>query len=71
MTAGLYWLPAERSHSPRPASCGSATISIGWLTEHPQVYGVVLPLVFDIDRARDIEAAELAGLGREREDFRA
>ena len=45
---------------------------LGWLVaEGRPVYGVVLPRVFDIDRARDIAAAELAGLGRERGDFRA
>ena len=40
---------------------------LGWLVAEPEpVYGIVLPRVFDIDRARDIVAAELAGLGRER-----
>jgi NDP-sugar pyrophosphorylase family protein len=34
-----------------------------WLVdERRPVYGVVLPLVFDIDRAHDVEAAERAGL---------
>jgi NDP-sugar pyrophosphorylase family protein len=34
-----------------------------WLVdERRPVYGVVLPLVFDIDRAHDVEAAEQAGL---------
>ena len=68
VTAGLYWLPAERP--PQPAT-GFMRLRdyLGWLVaEHPPVYGVDLPRVFDIDRARDIEAAELAGLGRERWD---
>jgi NDP-sugar pyrophosphorylase family protein len=71
VTAGLYWLPAER---PPPPAIGFARLRdyLGWLVaKHPPVYGVVLPRVFDIDRARDIEAAELAGLGRERGDFGA
>ena len=39
-----------------------------WLVDERRlVYGVVLPLVFDIDRAHDVEAAEQAGLGRWRE----
>ena len=34
-----------------------------WLVDEGRpVYGVVLPLVFDIDRAHDVEAAEQAGL---------
>ena len=34
-----------------------------WLVDEGRpVYGVVLPLVFDIDRAQDVEAAEQAGL---------
>ena len=36
-----------------------------WLVdERRPVYGVVLPLVFDIDRAHDVEAAEQAGFRR-------
>jgi NDP-sugar pyrophosphorylase family protein len=36
-----------------------------WLVDEGRpVYGVVLPLVFDIDRAHDVEAAEHAGLRR-------
>jgi hypothetical protein len=35
------------------------------------VYGVVLPLVFDIDRAHDVEAAEQAGFHRSPENARA
>jgi NDP-sugar pyrophosphorylase family protein len=42
-----------------------------WLVDDGRpVYGVVLPLVFDIDRAHDVEAAEQAGL-RWRENVRA
>ncbi len=71
VTAGLYRLPTER---PQPPAAGFMRLRdyLGWLVaEHPPVYGVVLPRVFDIDRARDIEAAELAGLGRERGNFGA
>ena len=65
VTAGLYWLPAQR---PAKSTTGFARLRdyLGWLVaEHRPVYGIVLPRVFDIDRARDIVAAELAGLGRE------
>ena len=65
VTAGLYWLPAQRPAEP---ATGFARLRdyLGWLVaEHQPVYGIVLPRVFDIDRARDIVAAELAGLGHE------
>jgi len=71
VTAGLYWLPARRlleaaTDFPRLRDY------LGWLVAegHP-VYGVALPRVFDIDRASDIVAAELAGLGREHGNFGA
>jgi len=65
VTAGLYRLPARR---PADSMTGFTRLRdyLGWLVaEHQPVYGIVLPRVFDIDRARDIVAAELAGLGRE------
>ena len=65
VTAGLYWLPAQRPAEP---ATGFERLRdyLGWLVaEHQPVYGIVLPRVFDIDRARDIVAAELAGLGHE------
>ena len=68
VTAGLYWLPAHRA---RGAATGFARLRdyLKWLVdERRQVYGVVLPLVFDIDRARDVEAAELAGFRRQHEN---
>ncbi len=64
VTAGLYWVPAE------PAAAPSADFSrlrdyLKWLVDSgAPVYGVVVPLVFDIDRAHDVEAAESAGLDR-------
>jgi NDP-sugar pyrophosphorylase family protein len=61
VTAGLYWLPALR---PPDSKVPFARLRdyLGWLVaEHQPVYGIVLPRVFDIDRARDIAAAELAG----------
>jgi NDP-sugar pyrophosphorylase family protein len=57
VTAGLYWLPGQ---PPEPPD-GFARLRdyLGWLVEnHPPVRGIVLPRVFDIDRARDIAAAE-------------
>lgn len=66
VTAGLYWLPVQRPAQPTTAFARLRDY-LGWLVaEHQPVYGVVLPRVFDIDRARDIVAAEMAGLGRER-----
>src|SRR5271163_2009783 len=67
VTAGLYWLPAHKIAEP---TNGFARLRdyLKWLVDERQrVYGVVLPLVFDIDRARDVEAAELAGLHRKHE----
>lgn len=68
VTAGLYWLPAHESAKP---AAGFARLRdyLKWLVEGRRpVYGVVLPLVFDIDRAHDIEAAELAGFHGQREN---
>jgi NDP-sugar pyrophosphorylase family protein len=66
VTAGLYRLPE------RPADSATAFARLrdylGWLVADNQpVYGVILPCVFDIDRARDITAAEEAGICRQRE----
>jgi NDP-sugar pyrophosphorylase family protein len=66
VTAGLYGLPTQRPAEP---TTGFARLRdyLGWLVaEHPPVYGIVLSRVFDIDRARDIAAAEAADYGRER-----
>ena len=69
------WRRSRRAMS-RPASTGfrrtearsrSARFDrlrdyLKWLVDEGRpVYGVVLPLVFDIDRAHDVEAAEQAG----------
>jgi hypothetical protein len=69
VTAGLYRLPAQR---PAPPTTGFARLRdyLGWLVaEHLPVYGIVLPCVFDIDRARDVAAAEAADYGRERSNW--
>ena len=65
VTAGLYLAAsAERSQPPAAVSARLRDY-LGWLVaSSAPVYGVVLPRVFDIDRARDIEAAESAGLDR-------
>jgi NDP-sugar pyrophosphorylase family protein len=63
VTAGLYWLPVQR---PAPATTRFARLRdyLGWLVaERQPVCGIVLPCVFDIDRARDVAAAEAAGFG--------
>ena len=62
VTAGLYWLPAHRGAEPK-VRFDRLRDYLKWLVEEGRpVYGVILPLVFDIDRARDVEAAEQAGL---------
>jgi NDP-sugar pyrophosphorylase family protein len=62
VTAGLYWLPANRGAEPT-ARFDRLRDYLKWLVDQGRpVYGVVLPLVFDIDRAHDVEAAEQAGL---------
>jgi NDP-sugar pyrophosphorylase family protein len=66
VTAGLYWLPAQRPAEPT-ASFARLRDYLGWLVaEHPPMRGIVLPCVFDIDRARDVAAAEAAEFGLER-----
>ena len=58
VTAGLYWLPAQRPPAPA-TSFPRLREYLGWLVaEHPPVHGIVLRRVFDIDRASDIAAAE-------------
>jgi NDP-sugar pyrophosphorylase family protein len=62
VTAGLYWLPADRGVEPT-VRFDRLRDYLKWLVDDGRpVYGVVLPLVFDIDRAHDVEAAEQAGL---------
>ena len=62
VTAGLYWLPAHRGAEPK-MRFDRLRDYLKWLVDDGRpVYGVVLPLVFDIDRAHDVEAAEQAGL---------
>ena len=64
VTAGLYWLSAQPPPEPT-ISFARLRDYLGWLVaEHQPVYGIVLPRVFDIDRARDIAAAE-AEFGRD------
>ncbi len=62
VTAGLYWLPARRL--PEPANAFARLRDyLGWLVAESQpVHGIVLPRVFDIDRARDIAAVEATGI---------
>jgi NDP-sugar pyrophosphorylase family protein len=67
VTAGLYWLPAKRPAAPA-ADFARLRDYLGALVAAGQpVYGVVLPCVFDIDRARDVAAAESAVSGLQRE----
>ncbi|MGE5146129.1 MAG: nucleotidyltransferase family protein [Candidatus Eiseniibacteriota bacterium] len=60
VTAGLYVLPGRRAAG-SPTGFERLREYLGWLVDAGQkVYGVVLPRVFDIDRAADIAAAERA-----------
>jgi len=62
VTAGLYWLPANPGAAP-VVRFDRLRDYLKWLVDEGRpVYGAVLPLVFDIDRAHDVEAAERAGL---------
>ena len=62
VTAGLYWLPAQGAPEPVTAFARLRDY-LGWLVaQHQRVHGIVMPRVFDIDRARDIAAAEAAGM---------
>lgn len=71
VTAGLYWLQAQTMPEPTERF-DRLRDYLKWLVdERRPVYGVVLPLVFDIDRANDVQAAEQAGLSRWRENVRA
>jgi len=66
VTAGLYWLPAQRPAEPA-TTFARLRDYLAWLVaQHPPVCGIVLSRVFDIDRARDIAAAEAAESARER-----
>jgi NDP-sugar pyrophosphorylase family protein len=67
VTAGLYWLPAKRPAVPA-ADFARLRDYLGALVAGEQpVYGIALPCVFDIDRARDVAAAESAVSGLQRE----
>jgi NDP-sugar pyrophosphorylase family protein len=68
VTAGLYWLPPQTPDAPA-ARFDRLRDYLKWLVDEGRpVYGVALPLVFDIDRARDVEAAEQAGFRRSPEN---
>lgn len=68
VTAGLYWLPAHEIAEPG-AGFDRLRDYLKWLVDQGRpVYGAVLPQVFDIDRAHDVEAAELAGFHQEHEN---
>ena len=66
VTAGLYVLPAQRPIEPAE-DFDHLRDYLGWLVAagYP-VRGIVLPRVFDIDRLRDIAAAEQAATSEDR-----
>jgi NDP-sugar pyrophosphorylase family protein len=68
VTAGLYWLPAYRGGEPKMRFDRLRDYLKSLVDERRPVYGVVLPQVFDIDRAYDVEAAEQAGFRRSHEN---
>jgi NDP-sugar pyrophosphorylase family protein len=68
VTAGLYWLPAREIAKPAAGFARLRDYLKRLVEERRPVFGVVLPQVFDIDRARDIEAAESAGFRHEPEN---
>jgi NDP-sugar pyrophosphorylase family protein len=58
VTAGLYGLPAHGLTEPA-GGCDRLRDYLGWLLEHGQrMRAIALPRVYDIDRMRDITAAE-------------
>jgi len=67
VTAGLYWLPAKRPVNPAKDFARLRDYLGSLVAGEQPVYGVVLPCVFDIDRARDVAAAEGAVSGLQRE----
>jgi NDP-sugar pyrophosphorylase family protein len=67
VTAGLYWVPAQRPVEPATPFARLRDYLAWLVAERPPVRGIVLPQVFDIDRARDIAAAEAALFGRDYE----
>jgi NDP-sugar pyrophosphorylase family protein len=71
VTAGIYWLPAHRVAAPTEGFDRLRDYLKWFVDEGHPVYGVVLPLVFDIDRAHDVEAAEQAGFRRSPENIDA
>ena len=67
VTAGLYRLPAQRPAEPGTGFAGCGTISSGWSTNTGRYMALLCRSVFDIDRARDVEAAD-GGTHRQREN---
>ena len=67
VTAGLYWLPAKRPDAPAKDFARLRDYLGALVAGGQPVYGIALPSVFDIDRARDVAAAENAVLGLQRE----
>src|SRR4249919_1514811 len=67
VTAGLYWLPAKRPVNPAEDFARLRDYLGALVARGQPVYGIVLPCVFDVDRARDVTAAEGAVSGLQRE----
>jgi NDP-sugar pyrophosphorylase family protein len=65
VTAGLYWLPKQWPAAPA-TSFARLRDYLAWLVAQYPVWGIVLPRVFDVDRARDIAAVEAAEFGLDR-----
>jgi NDP-sugar pyrophosphorylase family protein len=67
VTAGLYRLPEQLPADSATAFARLRDYLGTLVADNRPVYGVILPCVFDIDRARDITAAEAAGIDCQRE----
>ena len=67
VTAGLYRLPEQLPADSATAFARLRDYLGTLVADNQPVYGVILPCVFDIDRARDITAAEAAGIDCQRE----
>ena len=59
VTAGMYLVPERVRHRPPPPEVESLRAFLGWLLDRGEpMYGVILPVVVDVDRAEDIVVAE-------------
>lgn len=59
VTAGMYLVPERVRHMSPPPDVKSLRAFLGWLLDRGEpMYGVILPVVVDVDRAEDVALAE-------------